>query len=188
MPIYASIGTAKEINAIYAGDENGKAVKIAKIYAGNSNNKAVLVYDDTERDFTNLNFKCTFVNDATGGNVTVGSVYTSIPQMYNTGAELNSSATFISDKLKLRNKDIVKVKYALTVPSGCNEYGISFWIIKSDGTTVTSKSAYNSLTGEFTLSMSSTVNPVGIIINIYGSKARATLTSCEIYVNDIKIL
>jgi hypothetical protein len=188
MPIYVGDSTnkAKAVESIYVGDSNNKARQVLYVYVGDENNKAKLVYDGSTRDFTNLNFVCTEVNAATGGSVTVNKTYTSIPIMWNTGADLNSSATFKSTKLKLRKGDVVKLTYTLSVPTGCSEYNITTWLVSDNSSA--QKNADNSKSGTLTWEITSALTPITFRINIYGSTANVKLTACSIYVNDTKIL
>ena len=188
MPIYVgdSSNIAKEVKSIYVGDENNKARRVLYAYVGDENNKAKLVYDDSERDFTDLNFVCTNINDATGGDVSVGKVYNSIPIMWNTSAELNTSVTFESSKLKLRKGDVVKVVFTISPPANCDTYTLDIWL--NSGTTAFNKNIVNTKSGTFAWNITSSLTPVSFRINIYGSSANVKLTACNIYVNDIKIL
>lgn len=193
MPIYIgdSNNKARLATNLYTGVGN-TAKRILKVYVGDENNKARIVYDDSTRDFTNLNFKCTYVNDATGGSINTNYVYTSIPVMWNTGVNLNTSVTFKSDKLKLRKGDIVKAVFTLSPPANCDSYNISMWL-ESDNTTM-NKSSNNTKSGELTWTIASSLNPVSIRINVFGSKANVKLTDCSIYVkcvsdaNYVKVL
>lgn len=188
MPIYVgdNTGKAKTVESIYIGDENNKARRVLYVYVGNENNKAKLVYDDSTRDFSNLNFVCTNVNEATGGTVSVNTVYTSIPTMWNTGAGLNSSATFKSSELKLRKGDVVKITFTLSPPTNCDTYSLAAWI-KSNSSSFT-KNMDNTKSGTLTWDITSSLTPISFTINVYGSSANVKLTACSIYVNDIKIL
>lgn len=181
MPIYIgdSNNKARLATNLYTG-VGDKAKRILKVYVGDENNKARIVYDNSTRDFTNLNFKCTFVNDATGGSISTNRVYTSIPVMWNTGADLNTSVTFKSDKLKLRKGDIVKAVFTLSTPANCDNYSISMWL--ESGNTSMHKEANNTKSGELIWEIKSSLNPINIIINVFGSKANVKLTDCSFYV------
>ncbi|MDO4301267.1 MAG: hypothetical protein Q4D26_07755 [Clostridia bacterium] len=188
MPIYVGDSTnkAKAVESIYVGNENNIAQRVLYAYVGDENNIAQLVYDGATRDFSNLDFKCTYVNEATGGTVSVNTVYTAIPIMWNTGAELNSSVTFKSSKLKLRKGDTVKITFTLSPPEGCSDYNINVWL--ESNAAKLNKSISNTSSGAITWDITSTLSPISFIINIYGSSANVKLTACNIYVNDTKIL
>lgn len=188
MPIYVgdSSNKAKEVKSIYVGDENNKARRVLYVYVGDENNKAKLVYDDSERDFTDLNFVCTNVNNATGGDISVGNTYSSIPIMWNTGAELNTSATFESSKLKLRKDDVVKIVFTISPPANCDTYSLDIWL--NSATTTFNRNIVDTKSGTIAWNIASSLTPVSFRINIYGSSANVKLTACNIYVNDIKIL
>ena len=119
MAVYSgdSNNISRNVTSIYVGDVNNKARKVLKMYVGDTGNKAQLVFED-KRDFTNLNFKLTEFNEATGGDLTLNKTYTAIPKMWNTKAALNSSASFVSGKLRLRSNDVIKCVYDLSVPNG----------------------------------------------------------------------
>lgn len=84
MAVYSgdSNNISRNVTSIYVGDVNNKARKVLKMYVGDTSNKAQLVFED-KRDFTNLNFKLTEFNEATGGD--------------KSGVTLNSCAIYIND-------------------------------------------------------------------------------------------
>lgn len=185
MAVYSgdSNNISRNVASIYVGDVNNKARKVLKMYVGDASNKAQLVFED-KRDFTNLNFKLTEFNEATGGDLTLNKIYTAIPKMWNTKPALNSSVSFVSTKLRLRSNDVIKCVYDVSVPADCKEYDVSIWLL-SNGTNIAHKSLNSK---EKSWEIKSSLRDISFRINLYGDKSGVTLNSCAIYINDTQIL